>query len=104
MRAPGSTYRLQLHAGFSLSDAAALTNYLHDLGVTDIYVSPLMKARAGSTHGYDITDPNSVNPEVGTLSQLESLGSELRDKDMGLLLDIVPNHMAASIENAWWRD
>jgi (1->4)-alpha-D-glucan 1-alpha-D-glucosylmutase len=104
MRVPGSTYRLQLHAGFTLAQATALTDYLHDLGVTDVYTAPLMKARTGSTHGYDITDPNSVNPEIGTLAQLEVLGQELRSRNMGLLLDIVPNHMAASVENAWWRD
>ena len=104
MRVPGSTYRLQLHADSTLSDSTALAGYLHDLGVTDVYTSPLMRARSGSTHGYDITDPNSVNCEIGTLSELEALGNELRSKDMGLLLDIVPNHMAASVENSWWRD
>jgi (1->4)-alpha-D-glucan 1-alpha-D-glucosylmutase len=104
LRVPIATYRFQFNRGFRFADAQALLPYLHELGITDIYASPIVKARRGSTHGYDVTDPTCLNPEVGTEAEFETLVRELKRHGMGLLLDIVPNHMAASSENQWWVD
>jgi (1->4)-alpha-D-glucan 1-alpha-D-glucosylmutase len=104
VKIPLATYRLQFNREFRLEDARRLVDYLHELGITDLYASPLLKARAGSTHGYDVTDPTQLNPELGSAQDLDNLSDALRSHDMGLILDIVPNHMAASIENPWWRD
>ncbi|MBI3003376.1 MAG: malto-oligosyltrehalose synthase, partial [candidate division NC10 bacterium] len=118
-RVPVATYRLQFHRGFRFGDARALVPYLDALGVSDLYASPLLAARRGSTHGYDVTDPTRLNPELGTEEDFASLTGalrargmgllldlvpNLRARGMGLLLDLVPNHMAASEENPWWRD
>lgn len=102
MRIPRATYRLQLHAGFDLEAARDLVDYLDALGVSDVYASPLLTARRGSLHGYDVTDLERVNPALGGEKALATLSQRLADKGMGLLLDIVPNHMAADSENAWW--
>jgi len=102
MRIPSATYRLQFNAQFTFRDAKRIVAYLHELGITDIYASPLLRPRKGSTHGYDIVDANALNPELGSEADFEELHGELRSRGMGLLLDIVPNHMAASHENAWW--
>jgi (1->4)-alpha-D-glucan 1-alpha-D-glucosylmutase len=104
VRIPVSTYRLQFNRNFRFADAIRLVDYLHDLGITDLYASPIFKARPGSTHGYDVTDPAQINPEIGTPEEFDQLVEALRAKGMGLLLDIVPNHMAASVENPWWFD
>ena len=104
MRVPGSTYRLQFNAGFTFRDATNLVPYLADLGVGDLYASPYMKARPGSTHGYDITDHNALNPEIGTEEEHGAMISALHEHGMGHLLDIVPNHMGAGSDNAWWLD
>ncbi|MFL5797384.1 MAG: malto-oligosyltrehalose synthase [Actinomycetota bacterium] len=104
MRVPTSTYRLQLGRGFSLDDARRLTPYLRALGVGDLYASPLLAARAGSTHGYDAVDPTRLNPDLGGEEAFDALAGELERRGMGLLLDIVPNHMAASDQNPWWWD
>jgi (1->4)-alpha-D-glucan 1-alpha-D-glucosylmutase len=101
-RVPRATYRLQFNAGFTFDDARRIAPYLADLGVTDIYASPILKARKGSTHGYDVVDASALNPELGTEEEFERLDGELKRNRLGLLLDIVPNHMAASAENAWW--
>ncbi|HSE48292.1 MAG TPA: malto-oligosyltrehalose synthase [Terriglobales bacterium] len=102
---PVSTYRLQFHAGFRFEDARALVPYLHALGITHCYASPILQARAGSQHGYDITDHNQLNPEIGTEPQLRALADELRAHDMGLILDFVPNHMGIGHgTNPWWMD
>jgi len=102
---PVSTYRLQFHAGFRFADARALVPYLHALGVTHCYASPILQARAGSTHGYDITDHNQLNPELGTYEELSALADDLRARNMGLILDFVPNHMAIGHgTNPWWID
>ena len=103
-RIPGATYRLQFHAGFGFAKAAAIVPYLQRLGITDLYASPLFKACAGSTHGYDSVDPTVLNPELGDQASFALLVDALRSRNMGLLLDIVPNHVAASSENMWWRD
>ena len=101
---PRATYRLQFNRDFTLRHAIGLVPYLHELGVSHIYASPLLKACAGSTHGYDVCDCSQINPEIGTEAELESLVTTLRAHGMGLALDIVPNHMAASSENLWWWD
>ena len=105
MRTPIATYRVQLNHTFTFRDLAALTPYLRDLGVSDCYCSPILAARAASTHGYDISDHSKLNPEIGTMADLDQLSASLRAHDLGLLLDFVPNHMAIDPQtNAWWRD
>ncbi len=104
-QAPRATYRLQFHRGFTLRHAIALLPYLDALGVSHIHASPLLKARPGSTHGYDVCDPTRLNPELGTEADLDDLAAALRGRGMGLILDIVPNHMAVGgPENPWWWD
>jgi (1->4)-alpha-D-glucan 1-alpha-D-glucosylmutase len=104
-RRPESTYRLQLHAGFTFRDATAIVPYLRDLGITHAYASPYLKARPGSTHGYDIVDHGCLNPEIGTDEDYEAWIAALHDAGMGLVLDTVPNHMGVGTnENAWWND
>jgi len=104
LRVPCATYRLQFNSRFRFEDAGKLVPYLQRLGVSDLYSSPVFEARKGSTHGYDVTNPQRLNPELGTEREFESLVGELKARGMGLLLDIVPNHMAASPENPWWMD
>jgi (1->4)-alpha-D-glucan 1-alpha-D-glucosylmutase len=103
-RIPTATYRVQFNLNFRFADAHRLVPYLHDLGISDLYASPRFKARKGSSHGYDVADPKLVNSELGTEEEFEQLVRRLKDYGMGLLLDIVPNHMAASSENPWWMD
>lgn len=103
-RIPTATYRLQFNEGFRFRDAAALVSYLAALGITDLYASPLLQARRGSLHGYDVTDPTRLNEALGGEEGFAVLAAELQRYGMGLLLDIVPNHMAAGSENPWWRD
>lgn len=102
LRIPGATYRLQFNKGFGFRDAADLIAYLHNLGITDIYASPLLKARSGSMHGYDVTDTTRLNPELGSEQDFDTMVNLLHRQGMGLLLDIAPNHMAADPENPWW--
>lgn len=104
MRIPTATYRLQFHAGFPFEAAQKLVSYLAELGVSDIYASPIFKARAGSTHGYDVVDPTIINPEVGTPEQFDALVESLQQHQMGWLQDIVPNHMAYDSENPYLMD
>jgi (1->4)-alpha-D-glucan 1-alpha-D-glucosylmutase len=99
---PVSTYRLQLHAGFTFHDATAIVPYLKALGVTDVYSSPIFTARSGSTHGYDVADPTRLSPELGGDEGFAALSEALQQHGMGFVMDIVPNHMAASPENLWW--
>src|SRR5207247_4227141 len=101
-RVPRATYRLQFNPGFTFSDARAIAGYLADLGISDIYASPILRARKGSAHGYDVVDASALNPELGSEDDFTSLHQELQGRQLGLLLDVVPNHMAASSENAWW--
>ena len=102
---PSATYRLQLRAGFGFAEAAALVPYLDALGVTDAYASPLLVARPGSTHGYDVVDHAQVNPELGGSAGLERWSDALRARGMGLLVDVVPNHMCVvGAANRWWTD
>jgi (1->4)-alpha-D-glucan 1-alpha-D-glucosylmutase len=99
-----STYRLQFNKDFRFSDATRLLDYFSHLGITDLYASPILVSRKGSGHGYDVTDPTRIDPEIGSEEDFEVLQNELAQRGMGLLLDIVPNHMAASSENPWWMD
>jgi (1->4)-alpha-D-glucan 1-alpha-D-glucosylmutase len=102
---PRATYRLQLNAGFTLRHATELVPYLAALGVSHVYCSPYFRARAGSVHGYDVVDHNSINPEIGTREDLEEFVRTLRAHSMGHILDIVPNHVGImGADNAWWMD
>lgn len=94
MHIPSSTYRIQLHNGFTLKDLQRITEYLHALGISTVYASPVMQAAPGSMHGYDVTDPHTINTEIGTVDDLYALAQDLRKKNMCWLQDIVPNHMA----------
>ena len=102
---PESTYRLQFHAKFTFRDATGIVPYLRDLGITHVYASPYLKARPGSTHGYDIVDHRQLNPEIGSRDDYEAWIAALKGAGLKQLLDIVPNHMGvATDENAWWND
>jgi (1->4)-alpha-D-glucan 1-alpha-D-glucosylmutase len=102
---PAATYRFQFNQNFRFADALRLVPYLKALGVSTCYASPILAARAGSTHGYDITDHNRINPEIGTEEELNELCAELHENKMGLLLDVVPNHMGVGYgTNPWWTD
>jgi len=104
-RIPIATYRVQFNRHFTLRDATALVPYLDALGISDIYASPFLAARPGSLHGYDVVDPTRLNPEIGTDEDLDALAAALRARGMGLLMDVVPNHMCiASSENRYWQD
>ncbi|MBB3104381.1 malto-oligosyltrehalose synthase [Azomonas macrocytogenes] len=105
MKALTSTLRLQFHRDFTLDDALSLIDYFARLGISHIYASPLLTARPGSLHGYDVIDPTHINPELGGESALQRLVDALREREMGLILDIVSNHMAVGgTGNAWWLD
>ncbi|MFD4368776.1 malto-oligosyltrehalose synthase [Rhodococcus sp. NPDC058521] len=102
-----STYRLQLRGdGFGFAQAAELLDYFHDLGVSHLYLSPILTATTGSTHGYDVTDPTTVSEALGGREQFVDLSRSARDRGMGLVVDIVPNHLGIAVaqENAWWWD
>ena len=101
---PVATYRLQLNTGFTFDDARAQLDYLARLGITDLYLSPIMQARTGSSHGYDVTNPALISAELGGDEAFVRLAEAARECGMGVLLDIVPNHMAATIENPRWSD
>ncbi len=102
---PSSTYRLQLNSSFTFENAAEIVDYLDRLGIGDCYLSPVYRASPGSVHGYDVTDHGFLNPEIGTAEDFDRLAAALRGRDMGILLDVVPNHMCISNEsNAWWWD
>jgi (1->4)-alpha-D-glucan 1-alpha-D-glucosylmutase len=104
MRIPTATYRIQFTADFGFNHAHNIVSYLADLGISDLYASPIFKARAGSTHGYDIVDPTQLNPELGTQDTFDALVQELQNHEMGWLQDIVPNHMAYDSQNRWLMD
>ncbi|MGH9263527.1 MAG: malto-oligosyltrehalose synthase [Acidimicrobiales bacterium] len=105
MPTPRATYRVQLHAGFTFDDAAAIVDYLADLGISHLYCSPFLQAAPGSTHGYDVVDHHRLNAELGGEEAYERLCRALAARGMQQLVDIVPNHMAISgRENAWWWD
>ncbi|MHB8268549.1 malto-oligosyltrehalose synthase [Bradyrhizobium sp.] len=102
---PIATYRVQLTADFDFDAAAGIVPYLKSLGITHLYASPFMKARKGSTHGYDIVDHTQLNPELGGEAAFERLSQALKQHDLGLILDFVPNHMGVHFaDNPWWLD
>src|SRR6185437_5268113 len=97
-----ATYRLQLNSGFGFADARALVPYLRDLGISHLYLSPSFQARPGSTHGYDVIDPGKLSDALGGEDGLRALADTAHAHGMGLILDIVPNHMAADDGNRFW--
>jgi (1->4)-alpha-D-glucan 1-alpha-D-glucosylmutase len=99
-----ATYRVQLNKQFTLGSAREIVPYLHELGISHLYCSPMLAARPGSMHGYDVADPTRINPEVGTLDDLRALAGALHERGMGILLDIVPNHMGVGPSNPYWED
>ncbi|HSE01216.1 MAG TPA: malto-oligosyltrehalose synthase [Burkholderiales bacterium] len=102
---PRATYRLQLNRDFTFRDAAAVVPYLSELGISHVYCSPYLRARPGSTHGYDIVDHNALNPEIGSRDDFEHFVHTLGAHAMGHILDMVPNHMGVmGADNAWWMD
>ncbi|HEY9001551.1 MAG TPA: malto-oligosyltrehalose synthase [Mucilaginibacter sp.] len=101
---PVSTYRIQFHKGFTFSDFEKIIPYIAKLGIKTIYASPIFEAVPGSMHGYDVTNPLNINPEIGTLQQLRSISKKLKNAGIGWLQDIVPNHMAFHPDNKWLMD
>jgi len=101
---PTATYRLQFRNGMTFERAVALVPYIKKLGISHLYASPIFTATSGSTHGYDVTDANEIDPTLGGREGFDKLAQALKAAGLGLIIDIVPNHMAASLENAWWRD
>jgi (1->4)-alpha-D-glucan 1-alpha-D-glucosylmutase len=99
MRIPVASYRLQLNRNFDFAAAEAIVPYLSELGITDIYASPILKAREGSVHGYDVLDPNQINPELGGMAGFEKLHRAVKKQDLGWIQDFVPNHMAYDGQN-----
>jgi (1->4)-alpha-D-glucan 1-alpha-D-glucosylmutase len=105
MSAPRATMRLQFHTSFTFDDAVGIVPYLSSLNVSHLYSSPIMTARAGSMHGYDVIDPSQVNPELGGEPAFRRLVAALRQAGLGIIVDIVPNHMAVGGgDNSWWLD
>ena len=103
MTTPLATYRLQFRDGMTFDRALTLVPYWQSLGISHLYASPIFSATEGSTHGYDVTDANAFDPALGGREGFDRLSKALKQAGIGLILDIVPNHMAASLENAWWR-
>ena len=100
-----ATYRLQLHAGFTFEHARAVVPYLAELGITHLYLSPILQAAAGSTHGYDVVDPYRISEDLGGEAGFMALAADAKQHGLAILLDIVPNHMSiAGTANAWWMD
>ncbi|CBG88307.1 malto-oligosyltrehalose synthase [Citrobacter rodentium] len=104
MTVPLSTYRIQFRNGMTFDKATQLVPYLRQLGITHLYASPIFTATTGSTHGYDITDCNEIDPAIGGRQGFDRMVAAIHAAGMGLILDVVPNHMASSLENRWWRD
>src|ERR1700712_2696409 len=104
MNLPASTYRVQLHKDFTFHQLEQILDYLHEVGISTIYASPITTAFKGSQHGYDVTDPQLINPEIGTEDDLAKLAGLLKTRNMSWLQDIVPNHMAFVSDNSWLWD
>jgi maltooligosyltrehalose synthase len=104
MAAFRASYRLQLGPDLSFAGARELVPYLAALGVSHLYLSPSLQARSGSTHGYDVADPTKLSEDLGGEAEFRALAAAAREVGLGLILDVVPNHMYAGDENAWWRD
>src|SRR6201996_8504417 len=102
---PRATYRLQLHKDFTFQDAARQAGYLAALGISHVYTSPILTARVGSKHGYDVIDHSQINPELGGEDAFREMAAAFRAHQLGLIVDIVPNHMAVGrADNPWWQD
>ena len=101
---PGATYRIQFHKLFPFVAAVPLAPHLRRLGISHVYTSPILKARAGSMHGYDVVDHSILNPELGGEAGFRRLAAALGENGLGLIVDIVPNHMAADAGNGWWME
>src|SRR3954468_24982409 len=101
---PRATMRLQFHKRFTFADAEQHARYFARLGISHLYASPITTARAGSMHSYDVADPTRINAELGGEEGLRRLVAALRREGLGLIIDIVPNHMAVGSENTWWND
>src|SRR5580765_807084 len=101
---PRATYRIQFHKDSPFAAAIPLAPYLRQLAISHVYSSPILKARAGSRHGYDVVDHSTVNPELGGENGFRRLATALRENGLGLIVDIVPNHMAVDARNYWWMD
>src|ERR1700760_4874501 len=99
-----ATYRLQLHAGFTLAHAEEILPYLANLGISHVYLSPCLQASPGSQHGYDVVDPRQISRDLGGEGAWARFVARARNLSLGILLDIVPNHMAATELNPWWDD
>ncbi len=99
-----ATYRLQMNAEFTFAQARERLEYLQRLGISHCYCSPILAARKGSRHGYDVVDPTRINPELGSESNLREFAGDLHERGMGLIVDIVPNHMGIGAENPYWDD
>src|SRR5690606_32301762 len=99
-----ATYRLQLHREFPLAAAAEVLPYLAQLGISHVYLSPCLQAHPGSTHGYDIVDPTRISDDLGGEAAWADFQRAAREHGLGVLLDIVPNHMATTLANPWWND
>lgn len=104
MKIPTATYRIQFRNGLNFDTATGLIPYLKQLGISHLYASPVFTATSGSTHGYDVTNANEIDPTIGGREGFDRMVQALKAAGIGLILDIVPNHMAASLENIWWRD
>ncbi len=100
---PRATYRIQFGGGFGFAEAAGLAPYLAALGVSHAYLAPVFAARPGSTHGYDVTDPTRINPELGGEEGFRAMAAAFRAEGLGIILDIVPNHMGVGTDNAYWQ-
>src|SRR5687767_8596838 len=100
-RIPIATYRLQLNREFTFKQAAEIAGYLRDLGISDCYASPIFKTSVQSTHGYDVCGFDGFNPNLGTTEEFNSFAAKLNELGLGLLLDMVPNHMGADLSNCW---
>jgi (1->4)-alpha-D-glucan 1-alpha-D-glucosylmutase len=104
-RVPVATYRLQFNRAFTFEDARRLIPYLDALGISDVYASSYLAAQPGSLHGYDVADPTKLNPELGTPEDCRRFAGDLRERGMGQILDVIPNHMGiAKACNRWWND
>jgi (1->4)-alpha-D-glucan 1-alpha-D-glucosylmutase len=102
VKPPRATYRLQLNREFTFADATRAVPYLARLNISHVYASPILKARPGSMHGYDVTDHTRLNPELGTQEEFEQLVAALHEHGMGLIVDIVPNHLGVMGDDNVW--
>src|SRR6185503_14183825 len=103
-RVPAATYRLQLNRDFTFAHAQEILDYLQELGISDCYASPVFRAGAESTHGYDVCCFGELNPNLGGLDGFRNFSAAARERGLGLLLDMVPNHMGNALTNQWWVD